>query len=376
MTLSFESAAKSAAACTWCANCRSGCPSFEATRDEAASGRGRIGMLLALASGSLAPSPRMAAAFASCTRCGWCDTVCPVKIPVRAAIDAARTRVTPPTELGRVARLMLALLRDPAAARRARRLIRRFQEARTTRDRRSFPPVAPVEPRLALPAPEAADVVLSIGCRIEAFVPEAAADAAAVLAACGMKVGVASQPVCSGFLQEAWGAHADAAACAEATRASAAGRPLATLCGGCRNTARAAETPLEADDVGAWVARAGWRGPFRPEALAGPVFVHEPCTFRHGREGTSVLDLLRRAGVDAVRFAPVACCGGAAPACVDAPEESEKMGESVRVALEAAPPKTLVTSDPGCLLQFRRMTDALGIDVIHAATALRRVRVV
>ena len=86
-----------------------------------------------------------------------------------------------------------------------------------------------------------------------------------------------------------------------------------------------------------------------------------------------MLDLLRRAGVDAVRFAPVACCGGAAPACVDAPEESEKMGEIVRAALEAAPPKTLVTSDPGCLLQFRRMTGDLGIEVIHAATALRRV---
>jgi Fe-S oxidoreductase len=109
------------------------------------------------------------------------------------------------------------------------------------------------------------------------------------------------------------------------------------------------------------------------DALAGPVFVHEPCAFRHGRDGTSVFDVLVRAGVSAVRFAAGGMLGGAAPACVDAPAESEAMGEVVRAALGERPPKTLVTSDPACLLQFRRMTSDLGVEVIHAATALRRV---
>jgi Fe-S oxidoreductase len=94
-----------------------------------------------------------------------------------------------------------------------------------------------------LPEPKDADVALALGCRIDAFVPEAAIDAVAVLDACGVRVGLARKPVCSGFLQEAWGASEDATACADEARRASEGKPTATLCGGCRNAGRSGSAP-------------------------------------------------------------------------------------------------------------------------------------
>ena len=121
--------------------------------------------------------------------------------------------------------------------------------------------------------------------------------------------------------------------------------------------------------------RAGYRGPFSPTELRGPVVVHDPCSARFGVAGrTSALELLRAAGVDARPFSGATCCGGAEPFRGDAPALSEELGRRAAAAALAAGAKTFVTSDAGCLIQFRAAFGGDGApEVAHLATALLRL---
>ncbi|HYC77964.1 MAG TPA: heterodisulfide reductase-related iron-sulfur binding cluster, partial [Planctomycetota bacterium] len=131
------------------------------------------------------------------------------------------------------------------------------------------------------------------------------------------------------------------------------------------------------DEWTALLESAGFAGPFRPDTLPAPVLVHEPCTGRFGARGPSAaLRLLRAAGVDARPFEGAACCGGAAPFLIDAPDLSRDLGAAARAAVAASGARTLVTSDPGCLLQFSAAGGAEGSAapvVLHLATALLRL---
>jgi Fe-S oxidoreductase len=84
--------------CTHCAACRSGCPTFDATLLEGHSGRGRVILARGLLQHELRLDARAQEYLLACTRCAWCETVCPVDIPVVELIETALatfTSVTP-----------------------------------------------------------------------------------------------------------------------------------------------------------------------------------------------------------------------------------------------------------------------------------------
>ena len=80
--------------CTLCAACRSGCPSFDVTLLEGHSGRGRVLLAMGLEDGSLQPDASVRDYLLGCTRCGWCETVCPLDIPVVSLVEDALGRFT------------------------------------------------------------------------------------------------------------------------------------------------------------------------------------------------------------------------------------------------------------------------------------------
>ena len=382
-----EAAALQAAAdrCVACAACRTGCPTFDATLEEGRSGRGRVQLVRSALSGALdAGSDRFSELLSSCTRCGFCAQICPVGIPVVAIVDYGRalSEARRPRKLRE--RIVLGLLGRPALLRIALRALALWQRVLgRARDGRpeSLPGLGSKKPIFRLPwsgavrgvagPPDGPSVALRVGCRTDAFSASAADDAAFLLRRAGFRVDVPGPQACGGAFAVAAGDLPTAAALKTRSEATFAGTRMLSMCGACDRTPEA----HGGEDWVTALSERGFAGPFTPSRLAGPIVVHEPCTARYGpKKSSGVFALLQSAGVDAKLLTGVACCGGAAPFCLDAPQESADLGRLAAAAAEAAGGGLLVTSDPGCLLQFATYggSDAAPRPKpLHAATALR-----
>lgn len=380
-----DAAALRAAAdrCVACAACRSGCPTFDATLEEGRSGRGRVQLVRAAWEGALDPATdRFAELLSSCARCGYCAQICPVGIPVVDIVDAGRALVAARRPAPARERAVVALLRRPrllsaalAALALWQRLLGRARDGRPA----PLPGLGTRKPIFRLPwrrarrgeagPADGARIALRVGCRTDAFAPRAADDVAWLFRRAGLRVDVPGAQGCGGAFATASGDSAAAADLAAASRATFGAARVVSLCGACDRTPSAhggAEWTAE-------LAAAGFRGPFDPSRLPGPVVVHEPCTARYGPAGgTSAAALLRSAGVDVRPLSGVACCGGAAPFSLDAAALSEDLGRRAAAAVAATGARLFVTSDAGCLLQFSSYVPD-GTRALHAATALRRL---
>jgi glycolate oxidase iron-sulfur subunit len=386
----FDRLRAAAERCVACAACRSGCPTFDATLEEGRSGRGRVHLVRAAFEGALAPSTdRFAELLSSCTRCGFCAKICPVGIPVVEVIDAGRAAVAEARGVGVRARVVLALLRRPKILRAALAGVAALQRLLFAPSDRPRPflglgrgkPIFRLRFRRAKkgsrgPA-DGPPISLRVGCRTDALTPEAADDAAYLLARAGLRVVVPKGQSCGGAFATACGAVDDAAALAAKSRElfERSGGGVASMCGACDATPSA----HGGEDWTIALERKGFVGPFDPSRLKGPVVVQDACVARFGSGGGSAaLRLLRSAGVDARPFEGVACCGGSAPFSLDARALSERLGRDAASAAKKATGRgTFVASDAGCLLQFASFASeprgAVPLETSHVATALRRL---
>src|ERR1022692_3439647 len=80
--------------CIHCGMCLPTCPTYEATKHETSSPRGRIALMRAVADGRLAPnSPQFADEMYFCLGCLACETVCPAGVNYAEMIEYARAEV-------------------------------------------------------------------------------------------------------------------------------------------------------------------------------------------------------------------------------------------------------------------------------------------
>src|ERR1035437_1270188 len=80
--------------CIHCGMCLPTCPTYEVTKHETSSPRGRIALMRAVADGRLAPnSPQFADEMYFCLGCLACETVCPAGVNYAEMIECARAEV-------------------------------------------------------------------------------------------------------------------------------------------------------------------------------------------------------------------------------------------------------------------------------------------
>lgn len=70
--------------CIKCAKCNPICPTFIASGDETYSPRGYLHLC------SLPPFPSTAKILSSCTLCGECEKLCPLKLPIVEMIEGKK----------------------------------------------------------------------------------------------------------------------------------------------------------------------------------------------------------------------------------------------------------------------------------------------
>ena len=79
--------------CIHCGMCLATCPTYEMTKLERSSPRGRIRMIIAVARGEMSITPTFADEMSFCLDCQACETACPAGVNYGAMVEAARVEV-------------------------------------------------------------------------------------------------------------------------------------------------------------------------------------------------------------------------------------------------------------------------------------------
>jgi glycolate oxidase iron-sulfur subunit len=411
--------------CMHCGMCLPTCPTYDATKKERNSPRGRIALMRAIADQDLEVTREFADEMSYCLGCLACQTACPAGVNYAELFETARSDIersgvnaAPSRSFWRALTLNV-LFRRPRALRLAGRLMRLYQRSGLEAAIRQFgltmflpaslQRLEPQSPRIAakfsnrrIAAHESPQgtpghrVALLTGCIQDLVFPDVNRDTADVLLANGCAVDTPPVQPCCGSLHAHNG---------EIDLARSLARRMIDLippdrydaiitnAGGCGSHLRHYGRLLEDDptyrdvakawdrkvrDISEWLVQIGVRpprtGPF-DEAVT--VTYHDSCHLAHGQKVTTQPRSLLRAlpGITLVDL-PEAnwCCGSAGVYAITQPDQADallrrKVGNVTRTGAAI-----VATANPGCQLQMARgLSDAeSGITVMHPVSLLAK----
>ena len=391
--------------CMHCGMCLPTCPTYDTTKRERNSPRGRIALMRAVADGELEVSREFADEMSYCLGCLACQTACPAGVNYAELFETARSDIeeaaVQPGIMRQIWRALTLdfLFRRPRALRTAGRLLRFYQQSGLESLVRrsgaiellpaSLRRIEPQAPRVAAhfsdvliaareepPVPARYTVALLTGCVQDLVYPDVNRDTADVLLANGCTVLTPPAQPCCGSLH----AHNGdlAAARAQARRLIDLLPPdcfdaIISNAGGCGSHLRRYGPLLEDDpqyrdrarvwdakvrDVHEWLGQIGCRPP-RTAPYETPVTVtyHDSCHLAHGqkvvREPRALLRLIP--GVSVVELKESSwCCGSAGIYALSQPQQADLLlRRKVSHVLETGA-SVVATGNPGCQLQIAR----------------------
>ena len=411
--------------CMHCGMCLPTCPTYDQTRHERNSPRGRIALMRAVADGVLDVSAEFAGEMSYCLGCLACQTACPAGVNYAELFETARSDIERQDAHPGLARKFWRavtlgfLFMRPRALRALGRVVAVYQRsgmeafARRIGLIRLLPPelrrLEPQTPRMAtrfsnaLIAPHEAPagsaqyrVALLTGCVQDLVFPDVNRDTADVLLANGCAVDTPPLQPCCGSLHAHNG---------DLARARVLARRMIDLfppdrydaivsnAGGCGSHLRRyapllADDPHYADraqlwdrrlrDIQEWLVEIGCRAPEAPPfAREETVTYHESCHLVHGqkisRQPRELLRLLPQ--IQLVDLPESAwCCGSAGVYAITQPEQADLLLGRKVANIAGTGAGWVATANPGCQLQIARGLSAAGMaaEVVHPVSLLAR----
>jgi glycolate oxidase iron-sulfur subunit len=388
-----------------CGMCLPTCPTYDATKRERNSPRGRIAMMRAIADGDLSVSTDFADEMSYCLGCLACQTACPAGVNYAelfetARSDIERSGVRTGVMRGFYRRLTLGFLfRRPVALRLAARLLRFYQRSGLEWTVRQFgltrflpAAIRRIEPQAPTIAPKFSNrligrtetpsggaryrVALLTGCIQDLVFPDVNRDTADVLLANGCAVETPATQPCCGSLH-AHNGELDLAR-DQARRLIDLLPPerfdaIITNAGGCgshlrhyghlladddRYRERAREWDSRLRDVHEWLVEIGCRAPrAAPFEHSATITYHESCHLVHGQKISGQPRALLRLlpGVSLVELGESSwCCGSAGVYALTQPAQADALLHRKVGRIEATGAELVATANPGCHLQIAR----------------------
>ena len=377
--------------CISCGFCLSACPTYQDTRNEASSPRGRINLMRALEAGTLEEDD-VRDELSFCLGCRACEPVCPAGVRYGTLLEHGRDAVGPGKD-PKLRALLLAVA-TPRRTRLAGRMMRTGQLLRLDRvaPSRALRAAGRAAPRLASPsawrmrrsvgAEDGEPAALFLGCVGHLMFSGASHAACGTLAAGGYCVSTPSEQGCCGALHAHNGDLDGARKLADWTVRSFAGSkgPVVTTAGGCGAFMADYGTLLGTPEAEAFGARVRDYSTLLAGrdlgAEHGPplrVAYQDSCHLRNGQKVTLEPRALLASlpGVEVVDLPSAGrCCGAAGTYALMRPDDSlrfldAKLGEIADAGVDA-----IVSGNPGCLLQFRQGVERAnlrGVRVLHTA---------
>ena len=379
--------------CVTCGLCLPVCPTFRATGDEAASPRGRLAAVAAVAAGAVDVDGRFDEVTSFCLQCRACETACPSMVPYGRIIEDARAEVAVqlPGSVSRTRRLMvgravrwgwaLRLVAVVAALLQRIRVLGRLPRVGSQAGGiRRLPLRAGTVRSRSWGDPSGAEVLLLAGCVADAWFPDLHGAVAEVLAAAGHHVTVPPDQTCCGALAAHGGLAEEARAMAGINAKALAGSaPIVVDVAGCGAHLKGygahgfdaiARRTADATEMVA-AALADGRLPVLPPS-GDVVAVMDPCHLEHGQRVTAEpRQILRAAGYTVVDADPGGlCCGAAGLYQLDHPETGRSLGLRKADAVRATGAGVVAAANIGCEMQLRRFLGT-GYQIRHPVELYR-----
>jgi glycolate oxidase iron-sulfur subunit len=399
------------AQCVHCGLCLPNCPTYLLTGYEAESPRGRIHLMQALNEGRVQPNAAYKRHLELCLVCRNCENVCPSGVKFGRIMEAGRAQLYAQASLSRGERLFRWLAFEQLLPHRARlRLLfgllliyQRSGLQRLVRASGLLPPALRTAERLLppLPAPFVAKatvypavgptryrVGLFTGCVMPLVYGPVHAATLRVLRRNGCEVHIPTQQVCCGALNVHGGERSVASQLARQNALAFVGQGLDAVIvnsAGCGSTmkeyaellpdAQAAELARLTRDVSEFLASIEVVTPTRP--VRRTVTLQESCHLVHAqriKEAPRAL-LGRIPGLQLRDMAhPDLCCGSAGLYMLTEQEMATRLLDAKMAETVATGASTIVTANPGCLMQLQRGVQRAGLnrqlDVRHVVELL------
>lgn len=408
--------------CMHCGLCLPTCPTYDATKLERNSPRGRIALMRAIADDRLEPTRTFGEEMYFCLGCLACMTACPAGVNyaelfehARAEVESSGVMASPKrdairaftlgwlfTDLNRLKLLgrILGLWQQLGLQEGFRRsgllhlLPRRLRELEamtpTVQPALTEDLVAPVTPPVG---PRRYRVAVLAGCAQDLIFSDVNRDTVEVLARNGCEVHTPADQHCCGSLHAHNGEWELAQ---ELARRNIDQFPpdrfdaLISNAGGCGShlkhyshllakdplyLERAQEWDRKVKDIHEWLAVIGVVRPSGTGAPAQTVTYHDSCHLCHGQKIAAQPRALLRAipGVNLVELPEASwCCGSAGIYNLTQPEMSGKLLERKVDHIASTRASVVATGNPGCLLQVMNGCQSRGLKVrtAHPVTLL------
>ena len=387
--------------CVLCGLCLPVCPTFNESRREAQSPRGRISFARALAEDSLPANKPLLSSLAGCLLCRACEQACPSNVGFRKMMLATRAIIKKSakskTEHRLIIRLILYLARKPkyyfllVSVYEKSGLRWCLQKTRVLELLRLDhidallpvyqPPVIQQGNISKLPEPSLR-LGLFTGCLSQSLDSQTSHAVRQIFNALNMELVAAGRPLCCGGLSDSNINEFLAAFPADI-------KTIISTVSGCtaelvENLAQHNNRDINLLDVSAFLSQQNFQ-PINFQPYEGLVAVHEPCSLRYPLAAEKfAYNLLKL--IPGIRIMSMPennlCCGGAGDYMFRQPVMAKKLRDNKLRALamsQPALPDIIVTSNLGCATNLRaglRGQDKLfkhkHIEVIHPITLLAR----
>ena len=401
--------------CIHCGMCLEACPTYQITRLETESPRGRIHLMISMLDGG-PTSDTTRLHLDRCLACRACEVVCPSGVPYGHLIEAARTVIADETRprrgwlARRLRRLALHVLAEPSLLGRAATVLGLYERLGLRalvhatglmrllprglrRLEALYPPFG--RPRYRAPAPPPAPrarAALLLGCVMRVAYGDVHTAAARILTRQGIAVVDAPAQICCGAIHAHAGEREDARALARRNIAAfeeAAVDVVVVDAAGCGAQLKGYGALLADDEV--------WRG--RAAAFAAKVrdaseyiaevagewlgrldlraTYQDACHLAHAQGiRKQPRDLLSRVhGLQLLEMADAdVCCGSAGSYNLTQPDYADRLQERKVDAILATGADAVISANPGCMLQIEAGLRARGsrVPVLHLVEALDR----
>jgi len=406
--------------CMHCGMCLPTCPTYDATKLERNSPRGRIALMRAVADGRLEATRAFADEMYFCLGCLACMTACPAGVNYaelfeHARAEAEQSGVLDSPRRGAIRRFTIgwlfmdlrrlqlfgramqlyqklglqAFLRRSGVMKLMPRRLREL-EAMTppVQDHFSAELIAPVTPAAG---PQRYRVAMLTGCAQDLIFSDVNRDTVEVLARNGCEVVTPPEQSCCGSLHAHNGEWELAQQLARRnidqfppeqfdaiiTNAGGCGSHLKhyakLLAGEPAYEQRAHEWDAKVKDIHEWLAHIGITPPKTGPAQV--VTYHESCHLCHGQKITTQPRQLLKAipGVKLVELPESSwCCGSAGIYNLTQPEMANELLERKVKHIQSTKAEVVATGNPGCLLQVINGCQQAGLNVrvAHPVTLL------
>ncbi|MBA2491846.1 MAG: (Fe-S)-binding protein [Gammaproteobacteria bacterium] len=394
--------------CVMCGMCLPHCPTYNQTRNEADSPRGRIALMQALHTGRLSDGGALVQHLDGCLACRACEPVCPASVPYGDLIDATRARLrdrrTGYFDFSHILISMLVTRRWPrtlaftsllayqrSGVENVARKMGLLKLAGLARGQSLLPAIEPTaRPRSEhASADDRPSVALFTGCVAEIFDRATLNASQRLLTRLGYHVSVPKPQTCCGALHMHSGAPDQALALMKRNvRAfeSRANQTVVSTASGCGAQLSDYAKHLACDsaqrfakrnqDICQFLATQAPRQPaFRP--LAAKVMVHTPCSLRHVlKKPRHAFDLLSSIPGIQLRELPDSggCCGAAGSYMLTQPRMADILLADQLEHVKEQRPDIIATSNIGCALHIKAGLRRAGLscEVLHPVTLLDR----